>query len=113
LGPLVWPKQYFTGSVFGIASSGPATGGAVISVACAGPASTGSPLAGQSVEVKLLVPPTSAVVGYTGTAANAIVANLIWTNGEVVFVTPLATFKQYSAALPIPTDIKVPCSGSG
>lgn len=113
LGPLVGPKQYFTGSVAGIASSGPANGGAIIGVDCAVAASTGSPVAGQTVQVKLLVPPTAANVGYTGTAATSIEANLIWTNGEVVFVTPLANFKQYSTALPIPTGIKVPCSGSG
>lgn len=113
IGPLVGPKQYFTGSVAGVASSGAADGGAIIGVNCAGPASTGSPLAGQSVQVKLLVPPTSAIVGYTGTAATSIEANLIWTNGEVVFVTPLANFKQYATALQIPTNIKVPCSGTG
>lgn len=113
LGPLIGPKQYFTGSVAGIASSGAANGGAIIGVNCAGAASTGSPLPGQSVEVKLLVPPVTATVGYTGTAANSIEANLIWSNGEVVFVTPLATFKAYSTPLAIPTDIKVPCSGTG
>jgi hypothetical protein len=113
LGPLVGPKQYFTGSVNGIASSGAAGSGAVIGVNCAGAAATGAPRAGQSVEVKLLVPPVAANVGYTGTAATSIEANLIWTNGEVVFVAPLANFKQYSVALPIPTDIKVPCSGTG
>lgn len=113
IGPLVGPKQYFTGSVAGIPSTGPVSNGAVIGVDCAVAASTGSPVAGQTVEVKLLVPPVAANVGYTGTAATSIEANLIWSNGEVVILTPLANFKQYATPLPIPTDIKVPCSGTG
>ena len=113
LGPLVGPKQYFTGSVAGFPSSGAAGSGAIIGVNCAAAASTGSPVAGQSVVVRLLLPPVAANVGYTGATATSIEANLIWSNGEVVFITPLATFKQYSVPLPIPTNIKVPCSGTG
>jgi hypothetical protein len=70
-------------------------------------------VAGQSVQIRLLVPPVTANVGYTGGAATSIEANLLWTNGEVVFVAPLADLKQYSTAVPIPTNIKVPCSGTG
>lgn len=114
LGPAVGPNQYFTGTVTGVATSGSATSD-VIGVLCAGPASTGSPRPGQTVEVKLAVPPITPTFGFTGSAAKSIEAELIWStsNPPIVVITPIDNFTQYSTPLAIPTNIKVPCSGPG
>jgi hypothetical protein len=103
----VGPQQYFVGQVFG------ATKQSVIDVACAGPATTGHPVAGQTVEVALILPPVTTTAGYTGTQAVEIDAALIYPSGPVLVKTPIATFTQYFLKLPIPTSITVPCGGSG
>jgi hypothetical protein len=112
LGPAIGPNQYFVGSVTGVASSGTA-GTPVIGVLCAGPASTGTPVSGQSVQVKLLLPPVSTTAGFTGSLADSIQADLIYTLGTVVVDAPIAKLTAYSTPAPIPTTIKVPCSGRG
>jgi hypothetical protein len=107
----VGPRQYFSGQVFGAISS--STTSDVIEVACAGPLATGHPVAGQSVAVQLLVPPTATTFGYTGNFGTQISADLIWSRGTVSVVTHIATFISYGVKMPIPTSITVPCSGSG
>jgi hypothetical protein len=104
----VGPKQYFYGELFPVASSSHD----VIHVACAGPASTGHPVAGQSVAVHQIFPPTT-IVGYTGNFGTEIDTNLVWSRGTITVATPIATFTSYDDPAPIPTSITVPCSGSG
>jgi hypothetical protein len=103
----VGPQQYFTGSV------NTHTDSAVIDVLCAGPASFGHPVANQTVGIRLLLPPTSATVGYTGLSATSIDAWLSWPSPSVIpSPVAVAKFAGYTTA-PIPTTITVPCSGSG
>ena len=86
---------------------------AVIQVACGGPATTGHPQRGQKVEVAMVVPPTAANQGYTGTAGRRIRAWLIWPTAVSAAPTRIAVFTSYYVPMPIPTNIKVPCSGTG
>jgi hypothetical protein len=104
----VGPDQYFAGLVLGRTSQ------SVIDVTCAGPASTGHPVAGQSVEVGLLLPPVSTTAGFTG-SARSIQADLIWSTAPppTTVVTHIATFTSYFVKAPIPTTITVPCGGRG
>jgi hypothetical protein len=103
----IGPHQYFVGYVFGSPAS--ASGQSVIGVLCPGAASTGHPLANQTVEVKLFLPPLPANAGYTGDEAVQIDADLTSATG----VNSIAIFTQYSVKLQIPTTITVPCSGTG
>jgi hypothetical protein len=83
-------------------------------VACAGTATVGHPFPGQSVEIQqLAVPSSAAAPGYTGNFGVEVNADLIWSQGTVTTVTPIATFTSYGVQLPVPTSITVPCSGSG
>lgn len=102
----VGPNQYFAGLV------NMRTAAASIGVLCAGPASFGHPLPDQTVAVELLQPVTTDV-GFTGLDATSIVAILSWPT-PVAPPPPvkIATFTSYGTAA-IPTDITVPCSGSG
>jgi len=106
----VGPGQYFTGEVFGPSTS---SNQSVIDVACAGVATVGHPLAGQTVEVNLLLPPVNTTAGYTGSEAVEIDTSLIYAEGTLSADVPIATFTQYFVKSPIPTSITVPCSGSG
>ena len=106
----VGPKQYFYGQVFGATSS---TAQDVIEVACVGPEATGHPFSGQFVEVQQVFPPVTTTVGYTGNSGVEIDAALTWSRGTITVVSPIAKFTSYGVAMPIPTSITVPCSGSG
>lgn len=106
----VGPHQYFYGQVFGSTSS---TTQDVIEVECAGPAATGHPFPGQFVEVRQVFPPLTTTLGYTGNFGVKISAELIWSQGTITVVTPVATFTSYDVAMPIPTSITVPCGGPG
>jgi hypothetical protein len=86
---------------------------AIIRVVCPGPANTGHPLARQTVRAALAIDPSFLSDGFTGTAATSIGAWLTWPS--TVKPPPpvyIATFTTYRA-MPIPTGITVPCSGSG
>jgi hypothetical protein len=98
------PHQNFTGLVIG------KTKLSQIDVQCAGPETMGHPAAGQSVEVKLMVPGSTG--GYTGNHGTSITANLTWPTPPVATLR-IATFTHYSVMMPISTKIKVPCNGSG
>jgi hypothetical protein len=101
----IGPHQHFTGYVNG-RNVGPVS----ISVVCSN-ATHGTPASGQPVTVQ----PASAVPpfadeGYTG-GDHIIDASLMTASGAVPI--HLATFTSYYAPQDIPTDITVPCSGSG
>lgn len=103
----VGPHQYFQGLV------DMRTAGATIGVLCPGPAALGHPLPDQTVAVELVVPPITTDEGYTGLDATSILAVLTWPTP--VSPTPplrIATFTGYGTAA-IPTDVTVPCSGTG
>jgi hypothetical protein len=101
----IGPHQHFTGYVNG-SNVGPVS----MSVVCSS-TGHGAPAPNQPVEVQ----PASAVPpfadeGYTG-GDHIIDASLMTASGAVPI--HLATFTSYYAPKDIPTDITVPCSGSG
>lgn len=104
----VGQDQHFIGTVNGKLSK------AEIRVLCPGLANVGHPLPHQSVKVAVILPPLPANDGDTGTAATSIGAWLDWPASKAVPPPPayIATFNAYGS-MPIPTSIKVPCSGSG
>jgi len=107
LAAAVGPHQYFQGLV------DMRTADATIGVLCPGPASLGHPLPDQTVAIQLVVPPITTDQGYTGLDATSIVAILTWPTP--VSPTPplrIATFTSYGTAA-IPTNVTVPCSGTG
>ena len=86
---------------------------AQIRVLCPGVANVGHPLPHQSVKVAVILPPLPPNDGDTGTAATSIGAWLDWpASAPVAAPAYIATFSVYGS-MPIPTNIKVPCSGSG
>jgi hypothetical protein len=102
----IGPNQFFLALVNG------KTANAVITVACPfppTPGELGSPLPGQYVEVEPEAAGTAGPFGFTGSAADSIAA---------VFSPASATneavvIHDYFVQVPIPTTLKVPCSGSG
>lgn len=107
----VGPGQYFSGGVNATTS-----GTATIQTNCFGPTfpgETGNPLAGQYVTAQLASAAGSALLGYTGTAADAIAVSLKFsslTGTGSAFVGAITT---YGVKVPIPTTITVPCYGNG
>jgi len=99
----IGPKQFFAGTVNGHPAN------AIIKVVCAGPANTGRALPGQPLEVTA-AGSVSTNLGYTGTKAHAIDANLASATGVTA---SLATFTSYGVAVAFPTSLPVPCSGRG
>ena len=99
------PNQHFTPLVNG------QSGGAQIAVTCNGPDSgttpTGHPVAGQTIEVRLALEVQHPGDGFTGSAANAISVGL---NASSSANLPIV-LRSYGVAVPIPTDILVPCDG--
>jgi len=77
-------------------------------VLCPASTTTGHALAHQPLEVS---PPGPAgdALGFTGTKATHIVAELIVTNS----VAKLATFTHYGKQASFPSSLEVPCSGTG
>jgi hypothetical protein len=98
------PNVYFTGLI-----NNHPPGNAIIEVTCPAAAKTGHPVADQPVEVETTVSSTTSDLGYTGSAGTSIVASVSSTTSVVVF----ADFTSFYAPKDIPTDITVPCSGSG
>ena len=99
------PNQYFTGLI-----NGHPPGRAVIRVARPGPSSkTGSPLDNQTVEVETAPPSSAADLGYTGSTGRSITASLSTSPAAVA----LGTFTSFYVKEDIPTNIAVPCSGTG
>lgn len=102
----IGPNQLFIALVNG------KTADAVITVVCPFPPSTaelGSPLPGQYVEVEPEVAGTAAPFGYTGSAADSIAAVF----GPTSAASGSVLIHDYFVKVPIPTTLKLPCSGSG
>jgi hypothetical protein len=108
------PRDYFIATVNG--STGeirPVT----IFMACAGPISpgeTGHPLAGQTVGVKRVLPPSSgtSALGYTGTSGTSIGAFFGAPPPTAPASSSYVSFDVYRAK-PIPVTTVLPCSGTG
>jgi hypothetical protein len=90
-------------------------------MACFGPEPIGGrlghPLAGQSTAVTQALPisPGALGPGFTG-QANSIEATVFFNLGPgvpPVGGAHLALFKFYNDPAPIPTEVELPCSGSG
>ncbi|WP_194919843.1 hypothetical protein [Catenulispora rubra] len=102
---VITPNTFFVGLVNG------KTADAVVTVVCPGPVSStsvGHPIAGQTAEVRSILPPVTPV-GYTGSQGREILAG---------FTSPSAAnqsivFSAYYAPAAIPTTWLVPCGGSG
>lgn len=108
----VGPNMYFTAAVNPqVASTGAAP---VIKVICPGPyqpGQTGHPLAGQYVEAYAVVPPTSSIVGYTGSAAHEIDA--LFSGPIPSTANPPVVINNFFVQVPIPTTLNLPCGGTG
>ncbi len=108
----VGPDMYFTAAVNPqVASTGAVP---VIKVICPGPiqpGETGHPLAGQYVEAYAVVPPTSSLAGYTGSAAHEIDA--LFSGATSTTVNPPVVIKNFFVEVPIPTTLNLPCGGAG
>jgi hypothetical protein len=105
----IGPNQYFSGYI-----NGSPPGQAIIRTNCFGaiqPGQTGNPLPNQTVEVRLASPGGAAGdLGYTGSAANSIVATL---GPSQTALSVIGNFTVYNTIEYIPTTITVPCAGSG
>ena len=102
----IGPNQLFIALVNG------KTADAVITVVCPfppTPGETGSPTAGQYVEVEPEVAGTGAPFGFTGSAADSIAA--LFSPASVT--NEAIVIHDYFVHVPIPTTFRLPCSGSG
>ena len=102
------PNTFFTGTANGQGN------GAVIKVVCPGPiiiGRTGHPISGQTVEVQSVVPPASALPGYTGSLADSIDAS--FTLPTSVNANPPIVLTSFFAPVAIPVTLNLPCGGSG
>jgi hypothetical protein len=108
----VGPNMYFTAAVNpGVVTPGTTP---VIKVVCPGPiqpGETGHPISGQYVEAYAVVPPTSSIVGFTGSAAYEIDA--LFSGATPTTVNPPVVIKDFFVEVPIPTTLNLPCGGSG
>jgi hypothetical protein len=100
----IGPNQFFRGFI----NNAP-PGAAIIKVACPVGSSTGTPIANQPIEVKTAPGTSTTDTGFTGANGKKITADL--TPSTATFV--LATFTSYFVVKHIPTNVLVPCSGSG
>ena len=75
-----------------------------------GPTSTGHPIAGQSVEVFLVLPPITPALGYTGSSAHEIDAYFGPLSSAA---NPPVRLTGYFVKFAIPTTLNLPCGGTG
>ena len=103
---LIGPNQSFVGLVNNHSTN------ATIEMACFGPSRPGEyghPLAGQTLEVKLVGPVTSAVpLAFTGTAREIQATYPISNTLEIL----LADFSSYYVQVPLSTSLTLPCTGT-
>ncbi|HEV2344249.1 MAG TPA: hypothetical protein VGS97_09165 [Actinocrinis sp.] len=88
------------------------TADAVIAVVCPfppTPGELGAPLSGQYVEVEPEVVTPTGTFGFTGSAANSIDA--VFTPASAL--SEAIVIKDWFVQVPIPTTLRLPCSGSG
>ena len=117
----VGPDQYFTGVING--HDGNTTVPIVISMACFGPVTpgaTGHPMAGQTLAVHRLFPPSSVAgsVGFTGHDSEIGVffgalppVTPAPASSKASATTPI--FTRYDVPQPLPTSLNLPCGGNG
>lgn len=99
----IGPHQPFAGEVNGRMAH------AVVQVVCPGPAVThGRALAGQTLEV-VPAPAISTSGGNTGAKGDRIVAQI----GPSAAAVGAVVFTRYGEPEPFPTDVPVPCGGTG
>ncbi|MEY9928246.1 hypothetical protein ABH926_002885 [Catenulispora sp. GP43] len=101
----ITPNTAFVGLVNG------KTADAVVTVVCPGPVtstSVGHPIAGQTAEVRSIVPPVTPA-GFTGSQGRQILAGFTPASAT----TQAIVFDSYFAPAAIPTTWLVPCGGSG
>jgi hypothetical protein len=114
----VGPKQFFTGVING--KDGNTTTPIIIEMACNGhlrPGQTGHPLAGQTLAVHQLFPPTrtSGSLGRTGNDSKiGVFFNAPPPDADrsrSAAGTPV--FMRYDKSKPLPTSLILPCAGTG
>jgi len=110
----VGPNQFFTGVING--RDGNTTTPITIRMACFGPVrpgETGHPMAGQTLAVHELFPPTAGAgsLGFTGNDHEIGVFFNVLPPGTPVTTTPI--FRQYDVPKPLPTSLTLPCGGPG
>jgi len=98
----IGPHQFFAGEVNGRIEN------ATVKVVCPGAANTGRALPGQTIAV------TSPLViarnfGYTGATGRSIAATV----GPAASTSQTILFTMYNQPAEFPTNIPVPCSGTG
>lgn len=106
----IGPNQYFSGNVNG------ATSNATILVDCVGPVvpgATGHPLPNQYVLATREPASTTTNIGYTGSAANALVVSLRLTTSSGTTAYLIGTLTAYDTRLAIPTTLTLPCAATG
>lgn len=99
-------NQLFIGLVNG------KTADATVYVACPGPVTageTGTAISGQYVEVEPEAAGSTSLFGYTGSAADSITAIF----GPSAVANQGVVIHDYFVQVPIPSTLKLPCSGSG
>ncbi len=113
----VGPDQYFTGVING--HDGNTVTPITIDMACFGaamPGETGHPMAGQTLAVHQLFPPTTSTgsLGFTGNDAEiGAFINVLPPVTPSGLVTSTPIFKRYDVTKPLPTSLTLPCSGNG
>lgn len=114
----VGPHQYFTGVINGI--NGNTIIPITIRMGCVGPVypgETGHPMAGQTLAVHELFPPTSIAgsLGYTGNDSEIGVFFIAPPPVAVPGPQPIGTpiFTHYDAPQPLQTSLTLPCAGTG
>lgn len=110
-GALVGPRQYFTASVNGQTGE---TIPVVIKVVCPGPSSSGHPLAGQTVAIHEIFPPSGGTIalGYTGKHATSIGVFITAPPAATAPATTHINLTRYGSKA-IPTTLTLPCAGRG
>jgi hypothetical protein len=94
--------QFFVGLVNGRSHD------AIVKVVCAGPSATGRALPDQPlvVESPLVI---AKDFGFTGSRGRTIATNLVLPAAAATTLT----FHRYNDSIPFPTNINVPCGGTG
>ncbi|MGO9558045.1 MAG: hypothetical protein ACLPQS_06475 [Acidimicrobiales bacterium] len=101
-GNKILPHQWFTGLVNGKFDN------AIVTVVCPIGATTGRALPGQTLEVTM--PEVIATFdGNTGSKGRRIVSLV----GPSASTSATIVFKEYNKTVPFPTNIPVPCGGTG
>ena len=98
----VGPNQYFAGVVNGKLQD------ATVKVVCPPIGTVGRALPGQTLSVTWL-PVVASNFGYTGSKAHAILANV----GPGPSATDIVRFTRYNKPQAFPTNVPVPCGGTG